>query len=148
MKLPIPPPIIALILLAISITLHFFFPIAKIIYFPYNLLGIFGIIAGFWINVFGAITFLKLDTPIRPGMKPKKLVIKGPFIFSRNPMYLGFVLFLLGIAILFGSIAAFIAPVVFFLIIHFKFIPFEEKLMEKTFGKTYLNYKGKVRKWL
>lgn len=149
---PVPPlfrpPPIALLLIAISIFLHFTFPIMRIIYYPYNLLGIGVIVVGLFIMIWGVKAFQKLETPLIPGEKPKKVVIKGPFTFSRNPMYLGFVIFLLGIAILLGSIIAFISPIGFFLIIHFFFIPFEEKLMEKTFGKKYIEYKKSVRRWI
>jgi len=142
------PPQIILALIVISIGLHYNFPIKQIIYFPYNLLSITGIVVGVWLAMWGKKTFRKLDTPLRPGEKPKKVVTEGPFKFSRNPIYLGFVIFLLGVAVLFGSLVAFISPVIFFLIIYFVFIPFEEKLMEKTFGKKYLDYKRNVRKWI
>ena len=142
------PPVLALLIIIISAVLHFTYPIKQLIYFPYNLLGITGLVIGFWILAWGKKTFGKLDTPLSPGEKPKNLVTSGPFKFTRNPMYLGFVIFLLGVAVLFGSLVAFISPVIFFLIIHFAFIPFEEKLMEKTFGKKYLDYKRNVRKWI
>jgi len=149
---PVPPllrpPVLALLIIIISATLHFSFPVRQLIYFPYNLLGITGIVVGIWLAAWGKETFQKLDTPVKPGEKPKNLVTSGPFKFTRNPMYFGFVISLLGIAILFGSLIAFISPVIFFLIIRFAFIPFEERLVRKTFGKKYLDYKKRVRRWI
>jgi protein-S-isoprenylcysteine O-methyltransferase Ste14 len=142
------PPVFALCVIIISAILHFYFPIKQIIYFPYTLLGINGIILGFLLSAWGGISFKKLKTPLRPGEKPKKIVAKGPFTFTRNPMYLGNVLILIGIAVLFGSLVAFISPIILYFIMQFAFILPEEKLMEKTFGKKYLEYKRKVRRWI
>jgi len=142
------PPIIGLILLAISVILHFTFPIVKLIWFPFNLIGIIGVVGGWLLAMWGKRTFFESGVELVPGSKSSKIVQIGPFKHSRNPMYLGFILLLLGIAILFGSLIVFLAPVGFFIIINFFFIPFEERLMEKTFGKEYLDYKNKVRRWI
>ena len=142
------PPIIALVLLLISVFLHFVFPINKFIYFPYSLTGVLLIVLGFKILIWGKFTFQRKGVELIPGSKSSNLIEDGPFKFTRNPMYLGFVLILVGISFIFGSISAFLAPIVFFLIIHFSFIPFEEKHMEKQFGKGYLDYKKRVRKWV
>lgn len=142
------PPLIALALIVISVIFHFNFPILQIIYYPFNLLGIGGIIIGLYVALSGKKTFQKLETPLMPGEKPKKLVEEGLFKISRNPMYLGFIVALVGVAALFGSLIAFISPIVFFIVINFILIPLEEKLMEKTFGKKYLEYKKRVRRWI
>lgn len=142
------PPMIALVLIILTLILHFTFPIRKIISFPYSLTGILLIILGLLVSVWGGKTFQKLKAPLIPGTKPTKTVTSGPFRFSRNPMYLGFVLILIGYGIILGSIIGFLAAVIFFLIMHFALIPFEEKLMKKHMGKKYLAYKSKVRRWI
>ncbi len=63
-------------------------------------------------------------------------------------MYLGMVAILLGAAAVLGSLSAFAAPVIFFLIMDRFFIPREEKMLEGTFREEFLNYKKKVRRWL
>jgi len=141
------PPIVAFSLIAISVILDFVFPIKQIILFPYTLFGLNGIILGLGLALWGKKTFEKLETSVRFG-KPTKLVTSGPYTFTRNPMYLGFVIFLLGIAVLLGSIIAFISPVGFFLVMNFVFIPFEEKWVGKIFGKKYIEYKKRVRRWI
>jgi len=148
MKVVMRPPIIALFLIILTLILHFIFPIREIISFPYNITGILLVILGLLISIWGGKTFRKSKAPIIPGSKPTKTVTSGPFKFSRNPMYLGFVIILLGYGIILGSIIGFLAAVGFFLVMHFGFIPFEEKLMEKHMGKKYLAYKNKVRKWI
>jgi protein-S-isoprenylcysteine O-methyltransferase Ste14 len=75
------------------------------------------------------------------------VMANGPYQFSRNPIYGGFVIGFFGIAILMGSHAAFIGPILFFIILNLYFIPSEEKMLSKTFGQPYLDYQEKVRRW-
>jgi len=147
-KLPIKPPRVMYVLIMISVVLHISYPIKKIFDFPYSLLGSSLLLLGILTAVWGRTTFRKFDTPLSPGEKPKKFVLIGPYKITRNPMYLGLLLLTLGIAIILGSVSAFFSPVVFFLILNFGYIPFEERLMKKTFGKKYLKYKEKVRRWV
>jgi protein-S-isoprenylcysteine O-methyltransferase Ste14 len=63
-------------------------------------------------------------------------------------MYLGMTLTLLGLAILSGSVAALASPLVFALIMQVKFIPLEERALERVFGEQYAAYRARVRAWL
>ncbi len=72
----------------------------------------------------------------------------GMYKVSRNPMYLGMVVILLGIAVLFGSISPFISIPVFIWLIQSNFIRLEEAALEETFGDEYREYKTRVRRWL
>ena len=141
------PPHVAIGSLIVVIVLHYLSP-TPLISKPFNLLGILFFAAGLLILFWSFGLFKKKDTPILPGQKPSALVIEGPYKFTRNPMYLGVTLALLGIAIYLGDILAFLAPSVFFVFVSIKFIPREEKLMEKLFGKKYMNYKKQVRRWI
>ena len=73
---------------------------------------------------------------------------EGLYKYSRNPMYLGMVMLLLGIAIYLGNLASLISPILFFVVMDRMFVPYEEKKMENTFGEAYLDYKKQVRRWL
>ena len=141
------PPIIGLFLIILSMILHFWVPIKKIIVFPYSLLGIVGIVLGLGIVLWGKETFQRLGTSVR-FEKPKKLVMSGPYRSTRNPIYLGYIIILLGISVLLGSIIAFVSPVTFFLIMNFIVIPFEEEWLKRIFGKKYEKYKKQVRRWV
>ncbi|MBI2659794.1 isoprenylcysteine carboxylmethyltransferase family protein [Candidatus Woesearchaeota archaeon] len=141
------PPHVALGSLIVVVALHYLFP-TPLISKPFNLLGILFFAAGLLILFFSFGMFKKKDTPVLPGQKPSALVIEGPYKFTRNPMYLGVTTALLGTAIYLGDILAFLAPIVFFAFVSIRFIPREEKLMEKLFGKKYLNYKKQVRRWV
>ncbi|MCG8527956.1 MAG: isoprenylcysteine carboxylmethyltransferase family protein, partial [Opitutales bacterium] len=79
---------------------------------------------------------------------PDILVTEGPFKFTRNPIYLGFLLVLVGFAWCFGVISVWVGPLIFLLLANFWYIPFEEKRMLKKFGESYVEYRQKVRRWL
>lgn len=147
-KLPIKPPYIAFLLLFLAWLVNYLFPQLKIISKPYNKLGIIVFILGILLMLWAFYLFKKNKTPIVPGQKPTFMVAERPYKFTRNPMYLGVTIALLGAAIYIGNLLSFLSPLIFFLVMNNYFVPFEEKLMEKIFGKQYSNYKKKVRRWL
>lgn len=148
MKKRILPPTYFLVLLAVTICLHFILPVKKNIISPYNYFGILLICAGIWLNIHADKLFKNKQTTVKPFEKPGCLIEEGPFIFSRNPMYLGMILILFGVSVCLGGISLFIAPIAFFLLIKFKFINEEEKSLEETFGQNFIEYKKRVRRWL
>lgn len=144
----IPPPIYLLISILIAIILHAWFPVYRLIPASFAFVGIvigaFGFVVVMW-----AFYIMKSHRIIPSSwQKPKTLVTTGPFRFSRNPIYLGMVIFLLGLTIYLGNITAIIAPIFMFIILDAQIIPIEEKLLEKGFKKLYVNYKKRVRKWI
>lgn len=80
--------------------------------------------------------------------KSLHLVKKRTYTFSRNPMYLGFVILLLGVAALSGNILSFVSPVLFFAVTNWMFIPYEEEKMADEIGTAYLDYRNEVRRWI
>ncbi|MGI5827763.1 MAG: methyltransferase family protein, partial [Patescibacteria group bacterium] len=87
-------------------------------------------------------------TTVKPFDKPSVLITTEAFRFSRHPMYLGFVLILLGVGILFGSLSALLPSILMFLTLKVVFISQEEENLEKQFGKTYKSYQRRVRCWI
>jgi protein-S-isoprenylcysteine O-methyltransferase Ste14 len=144
----ITPPQVLYSLLLVFIILHFFQPILQIIQFPYSLSGIILIIIGLVINGQGSMLLSRNKTTFKPHENPSLLIVKGPFRYSRNPIYLGGLILVLGIVVLLGSLIVFVLPVLVFLIMEFHFIPVEEEKMEEVFGKKYLDYKTRVRRWI
>jgi protein-S-isoprenylcysteine O-methyltransferase Ste14 len=142
------PPSIAFALLAVSFGLHLLVPENIGRRFSMPLLGSIGIIAGFAVMIWAWKLFQEKKTPIRPTDEPSTLVADGPFRFSRNPMYLGIILMLTGVAVWVGSLPMFLAPIAFFIVLSIVFIPHEEKTLERIFGDAYRDYKSKVRRWL
>lgn len=148
MKNKILPPTDFIIFLLLSIILHFIFPIKRIVFSPYSYLGIVLIIFGIVMNIWSDSLFKKKKTTVKPYENPAVLEISGPFQISRHPMYLGMPAILLGVSLMLGSIIAFIFPFLFVIVMEIKFIRFEEKNLEKIFGKKYLEYRKKVRRWI
>jgi protein-S-isoprenylcysteine O-methyltransferase Ste14 len=63
-------------------------------------------------------------------------------------MYLGFVLVLIGVASLLGSLTPWVIVPIFNILMEIVFIRVEERMMAQKFGLTWLDYKKKVRRWL
>jgi protein-S-isoprenylcysteine O-methyltransferase Ste14 len=92
--------------------------------------------------------FRAAGTPV-PARKATTVIVRtGPFGFSRNPIYLAFSLFQLGIAIWANSLWLLATLVGAVALIHYVVIPREEQYLERRFGAEYLDYKGSVRRWL
>jgi len=87
-------------------------------------------------------------TPV-PARKPTTVIVRtGPYGFSRNPIYLAFSLFQLGISVWVNSLWLLVTLVGAAALIHSFVIPREEQYMERRFGPDYLDYKASVRRWL
>lgn len=142
------PPTFFIIFLILSIILHFIIPIKKIICPPYTHFGGFLILFGVVLNIWADSLFKKRKTTVKPHKIPTFLETSGPFKISRHPMYLGMAAILLGVTIIYGTLITFLFPIAFIILIEIKFIPIEEKNMEKAFGKRYFDYKKKVRRWI
>lgn len=136
------------IMLVLSVLLHYAFPILPLISAPYRFTGIVLLAAGFSMAWAANIVLLKKGTSIKPYQIPCVLVTGTLFNFSRNPVYLGMTLALFGVEIVLGSLCPLIFPIVFVIIIDKLFIPDEESNLEKLFGEKYLDYKTRVRRWI
>ena len=92
--------------------------------------------------------FKDADTTVRPDRAASTLVIVGPYRITRNPMYLGFALAYLGIAIAGQSIWALVLLPVVLVIVQRGAIEPEEAFLKKRFGTDYVSYKNRVRRWI
>ena len=75
-----------------------YYPMHEWLAKPYNLIGLVPLLLGIFMVVSTGKRFRKVKTQIHTFKKPKKLVTNGLFQYSRNPIYLGFTIALLGIA--------------------------------------------------
>jgi protein-S-isoprenylcysteine O-methyltransferase Ste14 len=82
-----------------------------------------------------------LDTP------PDHIVAEGPYRYLRNPMYLGHLIFMAGLAITFLSWAALVLLVAHIPWFHARVLK-DEAHLEKRFGAPYLEYKSRVKRWI
>jgi protein-S-isoprenylcysteine O-methyltransferase Ste14 len=146
--LVVPPPILALTLILVAWLLTWFLPMPPIVFPLHKQIGALLLLVGFAIGCSAWWIFVQRKTPLRPGQVPHTFVESGPYRFTRNPMYLGTVIFLLGLFFVARSWYFLIPPVLFFVLINSILIPFEEELMHQTFGVSYDDYRRKVRRWI
>ena len=78
---------------------------------------------------------------------PSSLALTGPYKVSRNPIYLGVLLLIIGTALLMESISVFILALLCYIIFRV-FIKWEEEHLEEKFGPDYIAFKKKVRRWI
>jgi protein-S-isoprenylcysteine O-methyltransferase Ste14 len=136
-----------LALMALSIISHFFIPLGKLLYYPVTYVGYLLLITGITLNLWTDRLFKENETTVKPHLEPAAFITSGPFRVSRHPMYLGMALVLLGVAVIHGTIISFLYPVIFVMLMEALFIPVEETNLKRVFGKDYLDYQKKVRKW-
>ena len=86
-------------------------------------------------------------TRVNLGLTPSFLMMRGPYQFTRNPMYVAELGLWLGCAIFFGSPGVLIGLLVLWSIVTFIILPREERSLEVAFGQTYLQYKSRVPRW-
>ena len=147
-KTKFPPPLVALTFgFLINYTKNIF---PKIEIRNEIIFGSFMIITGLIIILSAIILFKKYQTTITP-LNPSnatKLITNGIYKFSRNPMYLGLLLVLLGISIILNPTGGFILIPLFILYLNlFQIIP-EENAMVDLFKDEFLEYKKNVRRWI
>lgn len=94
------------------------------------------------------LTFLNNKEEVHPRSITTQIFTGGTFKYSRNPIYLSFVLMLAGCGIAFNSFWYVYLSAINVLLLHYGIILPEEKYLEKEFGTVYLEYKKSVRRWL
>lgn len=142
------PPTWLLIAMIAMLILNFLFPIVSIIPPLWNLLGLIFLASGMILNLVADNSFKQVGTTVKLYQESSSLVIDGVFKISRNPMYLGMVLILLGIAMLLKSLSPFLVIISFAILIDRAYIQVEEQMLAGKFGGTWEAYKARTRRWL
>jgi len=130
------------------VALHVLLPVAKVVPTPWNLLGILPLVVGVVINLVADRAFHAAQTTVRPFEKSSALVTSGVFRVSRNPMYLGFVLLLIGLAVLLRSLTPYVVVVAFAALLDRQFVAVEERMLAEQFGADWQRYRQRTRRWL
>jgi protein-S-isoprenylcysteine O-methyltransferase Ste14 len=103
--------------------------------------------AGIALAAWGVFTLYRAETTVLPHKRVDRLVTHGAFRFRRNPIYMGEVLILLGLAQVTGNIwLAIMAPLFALAVLWLAILP-EERHLEARFGEVYLEYKERTRRW-
>ena len=115
---------------------------------PYSISGLLLLLSGSLLALRAKSRFKRTNTPISPNAKPEKLHMCGVFNYTRNPMYLGIVIGLLGIAIATGILYNLVYPLFYFFVMDRYFIKKEEQNLQQKFGNVYHQYQLKTRRWI
>lgn len=142
------PTSILLFSLLVMLGLHFGLPWVKFIPAPWNLLGVMPLILGIIINILADNALKIAHTTVKPFQESESLVTGSVYRLSRHPMYLGFSLILLGVAVLLRSVSPFFVVLVFIILMELLYIHTEEGMMGEKFGESWQAYSRKVRRWI
>jgi protein-S-isoprenylcysteine O-methyltransferase Ste14 len=142
------PPRIAMALLAIAIVLDRLMPIALPTLFSSVYLSTVLVSAGFSIMMMAWWQFRQRQVAICPTAITDSLITDGIYRLTGNPMYLGIVLMLCGVAVFVGTLPFYAVAVLYFVLINHWFCPYEEEKLLVTFGRNYESYRSSVRRWI
>ena len=144
----IPPPLIVLTLI---ISIYFSSKRIDLINIPFQLeISFFILSLGIIIFINPVLKFIKSKTTINPIQfeETNRLVTSGIFKYSRNPMYLGMLMIIISTSIFYLNIYSILTPFLFVFWINKFQIKREEVFLTEKFGKEYLSYKNKTRRWI
>lgn len=142
------PLLIMIVLLAFCWSFSLFFPLHPGLGLVGRVAGLIFASGGIFLLMIAMFLFMARKTTVMPTRAPDKLVTEGIYRITRNPMYLGMLLILSGFPLMMDTIIGLICPVIFFFLMDCTVIPREEKVVEGVFGKAYLEYKSRTRRWI
>jgi len=145
---PLLPPTYLLASLVVMIGLCVFLPVATVLSWPWKVTGIVPVAVGIALNLAAYRAFKRHETTVRPFAVSTSLVREGVFRFSRNPMYLGMLLILIGVALFLGALTPFAVSAVFALLMRYRFVRIEERMLADRFGAQWQRYSARVRRWV
>jgi len=103
--------------------------------------------AGILLTLWAAAEFWRHKTSVVPRRLPDALIARGPYRFSRNPIYLADATVLLGFALVMGSVIGLVLVSVFMKLIEIRFIHGEERGLERQFPDDFAAFSKRTRRW-
>jgi protein-S-isoprenylcysteine O-methyltransferase Ste14 len=142
------PPVLVSMLVLAAFFLNKLFPLPLV--FPQMLvwIGYALVLIGLGLAISAAGGFMRARTTLDPHGTVSNIVTSGPYRFSRNPIYLGFVCLLIGFPFIFRIYWGLILSPLLIVLMNLLVIRHEEAYLEKKFGERYTSYKSRVRRWL
>jgi protein-S-isoprenylcysteine O-methyltransferase Ste14 len=145
----VPPPLIYAVPLLLGLYLHAKSPLP---FLPRQRRAVLSSL----LLIGGALTLVSLtframkqaDTPVNPRQPVTTLLVDGPFRISRNPIYLSLTMLYTGIAMLVNTLWPMLFLPLVLLLINRVVIDREERYLERKFGRQYVDYKARVRRWI
>ena len=142
------PPFVALFYIIITMVLQRVILLPFVIPASLRNAGLALTFIGFMLGVGAFIEFRKARTTLDPHGSVKALVTGGIYKFTRNPIYLGFFLMVIGFPLSFGSLWGILAVPFYVITMNRLVIEKEETYLEKKFKEQYTSYSSRVRRWI
>lgn len=111
-------------------------------------IGIPIVTLGFFLAAAAMFNFKRAKTAIVPYSPTTSIVSSGPFRFTRNPMYVSFILIYTGLSLAANTLWPFFLLPLAVVVLRRGVIDREEKYLERKFGSSYTDYKSRVRRWI
>ena len=115
---------------------------------PAGWLGALVFVLALALFAWAIVTMTKAGSNIPTNRPTTTIVESGPYRFTRNPIYLGMFLGLVGLALAFDNLWLLVMLVPFALLIHYGVVAREEAYLNRKFGEVYRGYRSRVRRWL
>jgi protein-S-isoprenylcysteine O-methyltransferase Ste14 len=142
------PPIVVLLFIAIAYFLGRFLPSPFAAPPILRTAGLLIGFAGFLLGIAASIEFIRAHTTLNPHGSARQLVTSGIYRMSRNPIYLGFLLMVLGLPLYSGSYWGIVLSPFYAFVMNHLVIQHEEAYLQRKFKEAYARYASRVRRWL
>lgn len=143
-----PPPAIFVLLIFIAAGLDYLWPLSMGVPEAFEPIGIAITLFGVTVVILINGTYKRVGTAVEPWKPTTRLITTGYYHWSRNPIYVGFCLFNIGIGISADSLWILLSFIPGAVLVYYIAIAKEEAYLEKKFGQEYLDYKARVRRWI
>lgn len=146
------PPVMLLIALVVAIAMEFtsmldFLPPISAVSWSFYL-GLLLLVIALGLGVAATRTFRRVGTNLSPHQPSLQLATTGPYRFTRNPIYIGLVLILAGLSLIFSLDWGLILVPVLALLLHYGVVVREETYLAAKFGQPYRDFLNHTRRWI
>jgi protein-S-isoprenylcysteine O-methyltransferase Ste14 len=142
------PPLLYLGFFFIGLLVHWLVPVQPLPVAYARGVGLFLLAVSLVLTVWAIATFRRSGTNVLPSNPALAVVTRGPYRWTRNPMYLAFAVVYVGLSLLIPALAPLVLLPLLLALVEWGVIRREERYMAAKFGEPYLAYKAQVRRWL
>jgi protein-S-isoprenylcysteine O-methyltransferase Ste14 len=147
-KVHFPPPLVFAGFTLLGAGLQYIAPIPFLASAWMKIIGIIVLLGGLALMIAAVKEFRRTGQDPKPWKPSPELVLQGPYLFTRNPMYVGFTIVQIGLGVALGTLwISLLAPVAL-LVVHFIAVVPEEKYLEEKFADSYREYRRRVRRYV
>jgi protein-S-isoprenylcysteine O-methyltransferase Ste14 len=143
------PPLALFLAIVAGLSLDWPFPLRFLpADLPLRWIGASIFLAGLALLIWSASTIMRAGSNVPTNQPTTAIVERGPYRLSRNPIYIGMFIALVGLAVAFNTLWLMAALAVLIAVIRYGVVAREEAYLERRFGDDYRNYRSSVRRWL